>query len=180
MCQAKIISFVLSPLSWAVVSYFKAMKEFRSEREQILQFHSIIMSQSSTKFTLLLKWFKLQNHNKTEFCCIGKQNMMGNQIMATLLINSYWPFSFLSLPLLFVLCVRLTRMGSKLSFFFFFSCSMCDEAPRVLGIQNASCQYFSCQLSFCSLLIRLIKRNNSLRFCVYSVFLGGLWVSGFF
>ena len=102
--------------------------------------------------------------------------MKGNQILAALLINSYLPFSFLSLPLLFVLCVRLTKMGSKLSFFFF-SCSMCDEAPRVLGIQNASCQYFSCYLSFCSLLIRLIKRNNSLSFCVYSVFLGGLWVS---
>ena len=46
--------------------------------------------------------------------------MKGNQILVTLPINSYLQFSFLSLPLLFVFCVRLTRMGSKLSFFFFF------------------------------------------------------------
>lgn len=60
---------------------------------------------------------------------------------------------------------------------------MDQKEPQILGFsvktlfvtQNTICwQYFSCQLSFCCLLIRLIKRNNSMSFCVYSVFLGDL------
>ena len=80
--------------------------------------------------------------------------MKGNQILAALLINSYLPFSFLSLPLLFVLCVRLTKMGSKLSFFFFFLFNVWWSTQGV--------RYTECQLSIFFLLSLILLTVNKI------------------